>query len=208
MGRGRSRARSAEDQERVRQKFLDCARSVFMSAGAHGLTMRRLAAEAGYSAGTIYLYFPSRHDLLREIWTEDMENLLATLRDGASSTAVPAQRLRQVLETYVRFWMGHPDHFRGMFMENDRTYLNERATFADDESVRSVHNFLVDVCSDAIRASGSPDRDALSILHSLLAAVHGVVALHIGAPAFPWTDGETMLATILDGLLKGLALQG
>lgn len=206
MTRGRARARSPEDQERVRKKFIDCARTVFTSAGAHGLTMRKLASEAGYSAGTIYLYFPSRHDLLRELWKEDMEGLLRSLTAAASTIEDPCKRLRVMLENYASFWFGKPDHFRGMFMENDREYLTERATFVNDDSVVSIHGYLMEVTGQALEARNASSKGVELMTHSLLASVHGVVALHIGAPAFPWSPADDMITVVLDGVLGGLGL--
>jgi AcrR family transcriptional regulator len=206
MARGRARARSPEDQERVRKKFVDCARSVFTSVGAHGLTMRRLAAEAGYSAGTIYLYFPSRHDLLRELWKEDMEGLLCYLNAAVAEVSDPCKRLRLVLEGYAAFWMERPDHFRGMFLENDRDYLDERAAFVNDDSVVGIHTYLLKVTSEALAERGRSGADVQLLTHSLLASVHGVIALHIGTTAFPWSPATDMVAVVLDGVLGGLNL--
>jgi AcrR family transcriptional regulator len=168
--------------------------------------MRKLAAEAGYSAGTIYLYFPSRHDLLRELWKEDMEGLLNYLSTAVENVSDPCKRLRLVLEGYGDFWLSKPDHFRGMFLENDRDYLDERASFVDDASVVGLHSYFLTATSQALVARDRPT-DAVPLLtHSLLAAVHGVVALHIGASAFPWSSASAMIAVTLDGVLGGLGL--
>jgi AcrR family transcriptional regulator len=168
--------------------------------------MRRLASEAGYSAGTIYLYFPSRHDLLRELWKEDMEGLLASLTAAASAITDPCKRLRVMLENYAFFWLQKPDHFRGMFLENDREYLDERATFVNDDSVTGIHGYLIEVTGQALEARGLSSKGVELMTHSLLATVHGVVALHIGTPAFPWSPANDMVAVVLDGVLGGLGL--
>lgn len=205
MSRGRARARSPEDQELVRQKFLACARTVFSTTGAHGLTMRRLAAEAGYSPGTIYLYFSSRQDLLWEIWREDMVGLYNSVREAFEAPdAAPLRVLRNVLAAYATFWLGKPDHFRGMFMENDREYLDERASFVGDDSVQKVHDLLLAATAAALPDTAPEPEQIRLMTHSLLAAVHGVVALHIGAGAFPWAPAPAMLDVVLDSLLSGL----
>lgn len=206
MARGRTRARSVEDQELVRQKFLRCARAVFSTVGAHGLTMRKLAAEAGYSPGTIYLYFPNRHELLREIWKEDMVGLYDDVIAAQSNQETPIAVLRSVLEAYARFWLAKPDHFRGMFMENDREYLNERAAFAEDDSVQKVHGALLQATAQAFPEQSLTPEQIRLMTHSLLAAVHGVVALHIGTVAFQWSPAEKMLETVLNSILPSLSL--
>ena len=202
MGRSRSRARSPEDQEKVRARFLECARKVFAEDGAHGLTMRRLATEAGYSPGTIYLYFPSRHDLLQEVWKEDMVALKERMLAFAAPCTTPAQRIRAMLLGYADFWFAKPDHFKAMFLEVERQYVTERAAFAKGEVVQDVHETMLAEVRAAQEAGELPPEKPVPLLcHSILAAVHGVVCFHIANPGFPWYERSAMLDTVLSALL-------
>lgn len=206
MTRSRIRARSAEEQEQVRRRFVDCARRVFAEAGAHGLTMRRLAAEAGYSPGTIYLYFPSRQDLLREVWKEDTVALQDRFRQVLAQ-GTPIEQVEGLCRCWAAFWFEQPDHFKVMFLEVDRQYVTERAAFAADESVTGLHALFVSTVEAAMQAGELPPGDAPLLTHSLLAAVHGVVALHIANPGFAWCDRQKMIDTVLDSMLHGLRRQ-
>jgi AcrR family transcriptional regulator len=177
---------------------------VFAEAGAHGLTMRRLAAEAGYSPGTIYLYFPSRRDLLREVWKEDM----VALRDRfalAVETGSPLQRVRALCHCWADFWFEQPDHFKAMFLEVERQYVSERAAFAEDESVQDLNRLFVTHTAAAVSAGELAPISPVVLTHSLLAAIHGVVTLHIGNAGFPWSDRQVMVDTVVDAMLRGLA---
>lgn len=207
MARGRARARSPEDQEKVRRRFVECARKVFAEEGAHGLTMRRLAAEAGYSAGTIYLYFPSRRDLLREVWKEDMVALNERFTEAARE-AEPLGRLQALCRSWADFWFENPDHFKAMFLEVESQYVTERAAFAEDDSVQDLHRLFLRETTEAMKAGQLAENDAKVVCHSLLAAVHGVVALHIGNPGFPWADRTAMVDTVIGNMLYGLRHAG
>jgi len=204
--RGRARARSPEEQAKVRRRFVDCARAVFAKEGAHGLTMRRLAAEAGYSPGTIYLYFPGRSELLREVWKEDLVALRDTMTRAVEDAGRdPVERLRALLWAYARFWFEQPDHFKAMFLEVERQYVSERAAFAEDDSVQEVHRLLREETGKALAEGRLQGDDVNVVCQSLLAAVHGVVALHIGNAGFPWSPRDRMVDTVLSGMLRGLA---
>lgn len=207
MARTRARARSPEEQEKVRRRFIDCARKVFAEEGAHGLTMRRLANEAGYSPGTIYLYFPSRRDLLREVWKEDITALRDSFRAAAEAAGPNSalERVRALCRCWADFWFERPDHFKAMFLEVERQYVSERAAFAEDESVRELHQAFVANTTEAVEAGELLNADPVLLTHSLLAAVHGVVALHIGNPGFPWSARKAMVDTVVDGMLRGLS---
>lgn len=205
MVRTRVRARSPEEQEKVRRRFIDCARKVFSETGAHGLTMRRLATEAGYSPGTIYLYFPSRRDLLREVWKEDFVALRDRFAAAAAAGDGPVDRVRALCRAWAEFWFEQPDHFKAMFLEVERQYVTERAAFAEDESVRDLHQLFVTHTSAAVEAGELVQTDPVLLTHSLLAAIHGVVALHIGSSGFPWSERAAMVDTVVTAMLRGLA---
>src|ERR1035441_9442112 len=49
------------------QQILDAALSVFSEHGIDAAKLEEIAAKAGVSKGTIYLYFPSKEDLFREV---------------------------------------------------------------------------------------------------------------------------------------------
>jgi len=49
------------------QQILDAALSVFAEHGIDAAKLEDIAARAGVSKGTIYLYFPSKEELFREV---------------------------------------------------------------------------------------------------------------------------------------------
>ncbi|WP_019643985.1 TetR/AcrR family transcriptional regulator [Novispirillum itersonii] len=201
---GRRRARTPQEQERVRRQFLDCARRVHARDGVAGLTMRRLAAEAGYSPGTLYLYFSGRQDLLRELWSEDLSALLETMRTAVSAVGeAPASRLTALFSAYADFWWQRPDPFRAMFLEADHQFVQEREAFAADPVVQRVNVFILDQVRLAVPAGTGP-QDLDVIAHGMLAAVHGVISLHIGNSGFPWADRAQMTGFVLKALTGAL----
>lgn len=49
--------------ERTRRKLIDAAKQVFLDRGFHGARAEDIAAAAGMSRGTFYIYFPSKNDI-------------------------------------------------------------------------------------------------------------------------------------------------
>jgi AcrR family transcriptional regulator len=66
MARLSTTARQARTGER-RAQILHAALEVFSRRGFHGATIREIASTAGLAEGTIYLYFPSKQDVLRGV---------------------------------------------------------------------------------------------------------------------------------------------
>jgi AcrR family transcriptional regulator len=66
MARLSTTARQARTGER-RDQILRAALDVFSRRGFYGATIREIASTAGLAEGTIYLYFPSKQEVLRGV---------------------------------------------------------------------------------------------------------------------------------------------
>src|SRR5262245_19425512 len=76
---------SSEHRAAQRQRILDAARRCFMREGFHPTSMQDILAEAGISAGGVYVYFKSKDEIVAAIaldtlafFTAALERLLAT----------------------------------------------------------------------------------------------------------------------------------
>jgi AcrR family transcriptional regulator len=79
----RAPTRRALAKQQTRLKVLSAARRLFSEQGYEGATIRDIAAAAGMSTGAVFANFTDKSDLFREIMTDDMEALLAAMRDAA-----------------------------------------------------------------------------------------------------------------------------
>lgn len=95
-----------------RQAILKAAMKVFARRGYAAATIRRIAREAHIAQGTIYLYFPSKRDILlglyRSMILESFEEILAQPDTGNAEsflTSIIVVRLRRARENAqaVRF---------------------------------------------------------------------------------------------------------
>jgi AcrR family transcriptional regulator len=77
--------RRTREHESARADILDAARRLASREGAHGLSLRGVAAEAGYAPAALYGYFASRDDLILALAAEDLAQLARTMRDAARS---------------------------------------------------------------------------------------------------------------------------
>jgi TetR/AcrR family fatty acid metabolism transcriptional regulator len=74
----RTIARSEDDKARKRSRILDAAFEILKSSGYHEATMKRIAAEAEVSYGTLYWHFKSKEEIFfavleRELMAYDDE---------------------------------------------------------------------------------------------------------------------------------------
>jgi TetR/AcrR family transcriptional regulator, fatty acid metabolism regulator protein len=77
-----------------REAILRGATDVFAEHGFFNAQVADIARAAGVAAGTVYLYFRSKDDLLVSIFEKTMREALAEGRAAVANTADPRDRLR------------------------------------------------------------------------------------------------------------------
>lgn len=82
-----------------RRHILDSARACFARKGFHAASMLDLQAEAGVSAGAIYVYFKGKHDIVLAIAEENTDRLATAL--DAALDAQDGKPLRDTLRAVV-----------------------------------------------------------------------------------------------------------
>ena len=94
---------SAAREEATRQAILRAARDVFVAKGFHLATTHDVARAAGLSVGSIYTYFTSKDELIRECVlaankAESDAVLAEVISDGSTNT-----RMRRAIAGWYRF---------------------------------------------------------------------------------------------------------
>jgi AcrR family transcriptional regulator len=205
---------SVERRERhkaeLRQKILDAAREIIMREGFDALTMRKIASWIEYSPAAIYLHFPDRDEIARQLSVAGYRDLLAALAPAATNPD-PVERLRAIGEAYVRFGMDNPETYRLIFME--AKYLaavfgdKSEARPADGASDSATQSFqlLIDTATE-MQTTGRIQTDATPqhLAEAFWAALHGVVSLKLTCPAYPATPAEELAGIVMETMLRGL----
>lgn len=71
---------SPEHSRARRQQILDAARTAFLRDGFHATSMQDIQREAGLSAGAIYLYFPTKNEIVTGIAADALATLSAVFK--------------------------------------------------------------------------------------------------------------------------------
>lgn len=87
------------DAERNRQRLLDAAHEAFGSVGI-AVSLEEVARRAGVGIGTLYRHFPTRDDLLLEVYRNEMGRLCQEAETLAGSKP-PLEALRSWLLLFV-----------------------------------------------------------------------------------------------------------
>jgi AcrR family transcriptional regulator len=91
-----------------RGRILEAAKRVFHEKGEEGAAMRAIAAEAGYTAGALYSYFPAKEDIYAAILADSLAALGRAIRNAADRPADPAARARAAAHAFYDYYRSQP----------------------------------------------------------------------------------------------------
>lgn len=192
----KTRARSAEDREAVRERLCQMATRLFVEHGETGFSMRALAADAGCSPMAAYRYFETKEDLLAAVRARAYRRLADTLESVSDGER---RKARDIGEAYVRFADENPAEYRLMFdlsQPDDARYpeLTEAAARA-----RWCMNKYVREMVDAGVLAGDPE----VLGYVFWATIHGLIVLKLAGRLPGTPDFETLRRTALGALMRG-----
>jgi TetR/AcrR family fatty acid metabolism transcriptional regulator len=96
-----ARRRTTQAAVPKRDAILRAAIDVFAERGYFNAQVADIARGAGVAAGTVYLYFRSKDDLLISIFEKTMRERLAEGRAAVAGVSDPAERLREFARLHL-----------------------------------------------------------------------------------------------------------
>src|SRR5450756_99069 len=78
----------------VRQEILRAAETIFTRHDFHEVLMEDVAHECGVGKGTLYRYFPSKHDLYLAVMFEGIDALRDDLQVALKKPGEPGEKIK------------------------------------------------------------------------------------------------------------------
>ena len=158
----------------MRSLILDAAKKIFLQKGYHLTSMRNIAQEIEYSAGTIYLYFKEKDEIFHALHETGFHKLLQKMAP-LQHVADPFERLKAMGKVYMEFARENKDLYDLMFIMNAPIHheVDKEKWAAGDNALNHLKVVIKD-CMDQGRFKGK-DVDYLSF--TIWAAMHGMCAL-------------------------------
>ena len=95
-----------------RERIIAAAAALFGDKGYHNTTTAEIAESAGVAAGTIYIYFSSKEELLVAVFEEFLGVHMDRLREGVACETGPEAKLRRLLRLGLELMEQNPDSAR------------------------------------------------------------------------------------------------
>ncbi|MFT6509008.1 MAG: AcrR family transcriptional regulator [Parvibaculaceae bacterium] len=201
--RGRPKQSSAH-RSTVQGDIIRVARTLFAENGYEGVSMRRVAEQAGCAPSALYRYFPSKRALLRFIWEEVFADLAAHLHRSVSPSSPPLVRLRDLSLAYYHFWLERPEDFRAIFLIQDQADTEAAGYFAQTSAAVGELRIFSHAIEQARQEGSLPQNDPLLVRDILFSALQGALLNVITIPEYSWSEPHQLGSTTVEIVLRGL----
>ena len=190
------RRRSARGQgAALRGEVLAATMDLLAETGdEEAVSLRAVAQRVGVSVPSIYLHFADKQALLDAVCEEVFAALDTAMQTAAADAPDVFEGLRRQGVAYVEFAVANPEHYRIVLM---RKHDGSSGVHADLVMAHAAFQHFVasvQACVDAGVFEGEADQLALR----LWAAAHGISALLVAKPYFPWPP----LEELVDGVMR------
>jgi AcrR family transcriptional regulator len=200
--------RKAREKEELKQQILDAARELFVREGYESVSMRKIAAKIEYSPGSIYTYFKDKDEILDCLCEETFLKLhLEKLAKVSQMKGGALEVLKKGMETYIRFGLEHPDHYVVTFVLKAAPYeqpgnRGTRKAQAGQKCFDDMRNAV----RRCIEEGKIKNADLEETSQALWAGIHGLTALLITQPGFPFVEREKLIKRTVEILVRGASL--
>lgn len=120
-----------------RDAILRAAIDIFAERGFFNAQVADVARAAGVAAGTVYLYFRSKDDLLVSIFDRTMKDAIAEGRAAAAYIEDPRERLRRIARVHLT-WLGRDRSLAVVF----QVELRQSTKFMERLSSTKLREYL------------------------------------------------------------------
>ena len=196
------------DKQARPQQLLDAALALFVEKGFAATRSEEVARRAGVSKGTLYLYFPSKEELLKAVIAD---SLSARIAEGAERSAQFAGSATELLTgMLVQWWtLLYDSPAAGVFklVITEVRNFPDIADFYAREVIEPAHRLLGGILRRGIASGEFREVDIDAAVHSLVLPLI-MVCLHrhsLGTCNINWhLDGRRFIAQHVQLMLAGL----
>jgi len=156
-----------------RRQILDAAVKVFAKSGFYNSKVLDIAKEAGVANGTVYLYFPSKDDILIAIFEEQMGELIDYMKQEIQKESGCLSKLRKLVSMQMHLIETNRELTELLLVESRQSgkFLKSKAI----DSVADYIDMLNDVLKEGITEGTIEENIDVTIVGTMLfSAVEGL----------------------------------
>ncbi len=186
----------------MRQGVLDAVIGLLMRDGVQGITMDRVAMEAGVAKGTLYVYFKNKEEILDAAVEASFEPLIVELTGIMDADKAPDKRLENFSRLNLQFFDEQQDLIRILFYDRERIH-SEKNRFNDDRYLTLLSK-VAEVLNEGVDTGLFAPMDSMKIAAMFIEANMGMVMQRIrdGISGDVERDARQIISIFMEGLRR------
>jgi AcrR family transcriptional regulator len=205
----RSRRKPKGSGQERREEIIAAAKELFMTEGFAKVTTRAIAEKAGLSQTGVYLYFPTKEDILKAIGDATHNAIGAAFDRAVARPGAPHEMFRRLIHAYVEYGLSHPAEYHLTFTvgPDALTPIGKDFSRPPEDQGAGARSFIRfrDHLAKLAPAGLMGELDPTFAAQILWFVGHGAVSLLTTRSHFPWSDRDALIATLEDVIVSGLA---
>ena len=187
------------------QQIIDAAIRVFARSGYYNSRVSDIAREAGIAAGTIYLYFKTKDEILVTLFREKMAHWVAFVRREIAAEPDAIAKLRKLVALHFRVLEENPELAEVVQVELRQGHKFFRGASAQE--IAAYFELIGALLDDGIAAGLIRHDVPVKVATKMLFGAMDQVATSwvLGKRAYRLTDSAEAVAAIF---LKGVVRHG
>jgi AcrR family transcriptional regulator len=190
------------------QELLDAALDLFVEKGFAATRSEEVASRAGVSKGTLYLYYPSKEELLKEVIRHNVVNQIA---EGMEIVRAFEGSSSELLGNVLRLWWERVGETRASgilkLMMSEVRNFPEIAQFWIDEVISPADRMIAGIVQRGIESGEFRPVQVADVVHALMSPLlflvmnkHSLGACVASARLDPRAIIEAQIDLALNGL--------
>jgi len=183
-----------------RERIIAAAAKLFGERGYHRTTTAEIAESAGVAAGTIYIYFSSKEELLVAVFEEFLGRHMERLREGVDAEPTPEKKIIRLLALGLELMYTNPDSAR-IFLSQLRQ-STEMITTVAKRSSRAYKDIIEGILTEGVRTGLCRDVNVPAATSMLFGAFQSTVLDWVAdGCSYNLTDmSESLTDFVLNGI--------
>jgi len=190
--------RNDHTREELRELALQAAEQLVIKHGLGGLSTRKIAANIGYTVGSLYLAFRNLDDLIAQVNERTLDDLYSQLDATARNPGLqPKACLLALGKAYIEYAINHGNRWRMIFEHR----MPEGQSVSDTFKRKVARMF--ELVQDQLRplAGGRSQEQIELASQALWSGVHGVCILGLDQKLQAVSGGRSV-QEVADSLLE------
>ncbi len=176
--------------------ILDTTLSLIKDHGFHGTSMSMIACKAGAATGTIYHHYPSKDELIKALFKEVNEQLLAAIIISSDDSIPFKERFCKFWKSQFKYYVTHPEAL--MFLEQ---YMSSPYYLDDECYIKDLYKDVTAFFNDGMDKGFIKKMDKEILSPVVRGSITASARLHLaGKHAFSEEDLDKVVDIVWSGI--------